>query len=187
MAPIQPRVPPPRKKRDIGAVLPSRKMEHFILPPEPKASEEPVVPADPDEVPLPQGRTLGEVGLKIWSKLTKLLKERKNLKEDYLEALYTLCSLEQTAYELREAFTNNLTIESKFGNVNVNGAVGYWSKVVDQLKAYYMEFNLTPRSATKEATEQAKISNPDANKPLPVESLRSHQKEPKEGSLFDPI
>lgn len=173
--PVPQRRLPPRGKPVVVASPPPSPPEK--LPVQVVVDETP----DPNAVPeLPEGQTLGEVGMKVWSKLTKMLRQRGIYSEDYLGPLYTLCSLEDTAAKLRDEFIDNLTIEVR-GNTKLNPAVTEWSKIVAQLKSFYTEFDLTPR-AVRTGSGTATGQKVDEG----VETARDLGQTKGEG-IFDPI
>lgn len=143
-------------------------------------------PTLPTDVPdLPEGRSLGPIGINVWSKLTRILKERGTFSPDYGEALYTLCALEETACSLRDEFFGNLSHEVR-GARKLNSAVNEWGKIVALLKVYYTEFGLTPKAA--EGIKNSTVMNP---KETPVENAKTAlggtgPSDTQEG-LFDPV
>lgn len=144
LSPIPPRTGrpafPPRRTANPGTTL-SVRTESQVLPPENKIS--PVPSGIPE---LPDGFELGEIGMKVWCKVCGMFTLAGTFTEQMKGPLYTLCTLEEAAFLLRQEFMSNVVIQTVTGGSKVNPAMVEWGKVVAQLKNYYDAFQLTPKS-----------------------------------------
>lgn len=137
--PVPPRPGIPTRK-PINGLAVTQHIAPPVLSPEKKNQ----VPSDvPD---LPEGMELGEIGFKVWCKLTRLFQKAGTFNEQMKHPLYTLCSLEEVAHELKTQFIGEMMIDVR-GQTKLNPAVTEWGKIVNLLKGYYAEFQCTPRSA----------------------------------------
>lgn len=112
--------------------------------------------------------------------MIKMLKERNTFSIDYLDPLFTLCTLEDAAERLRTEFMSDLTIECKAGT-KLNPAITEWNKITNMLKAYYVEFGLTPR------TVKAANGTPTGTQIPSVDTRRGFLEGPQPSGQFDPI
>ena len=154
----------PKLRRSLYSVLSTRKMQtevppapaiRPVQPHSPGAKPYSLIPDEPTvvtplftETPETPG-PLQEAGLTLWYKICKILYKRGTLCEDFLQPLYTLCSLHDLATDLHSEYIDCLTTNGMGGTTKINPAIIEWTKAVALLRTYYADFELTPVAARK--------------------------------------